>query len=97
MSIHDLGGPTSAGCLMWCGKCPDGGCKERAEPEPIIEAAVVDIPPGPTPWMVRAEAAEAKVRAVRMLHQVDDTGKACDGCGLSYPCKTRRLLDGRRS
>jgi hypothetical protein len=43
--------------------------------------------------LLRDPNAATALVAVDQLHQADDTGKACDGCGLGWPCKTRRLLD----
>lgn len=30
---------------------------------------------------------------VEWHHQPDETGRACDGCGQTVPCSTRRILD----
>ena len=39
----------------------------------------------------------AKLRAVRNLHQPDETGRACDGCAQTAPCNTSRILDRERA
>ena len=47
----------------------------------------------------RADAAEARLAAVRALHCAvpvpgDDDDGECDQCGQDYPCATVRALDG---
>lgn len=40
------------------------------------------------------QSAATTLAAVSELHQPDDTGHACEADGLTWPCKTRRTLDG---
>lgn len=42
--------------------------------------------------LLRAERAELILEMVAVLHHPDGFG-SCQGCGLSHPCKTTRLLD----
>lgn len=78
----------------------------KGEPEPLTLHSWHDLAEVATKLLARAEAAEAKVAAVRELHTKSKHGvhQVCDEClqddgtgswdYVNYPCPTIRALDG---
>ena len=45
-------------------------------------------------WQDVAERYLAELNTIAALHQPDEMGQACDNDGLTWPCETRRVIDG---